>query len=71
MQDFYRCEKGMMTVAREVANTDCHKLVADMLYEVFIQANCDYKHCIEGVKTDKRDVRNLRLTWEQYLRVNI
>ena len=38
MQDFYRCEEGMMTVAREVANTACHKLVADMLYETRIQA---------------------------------
>jgi len=28
----------MMTVAREVANTAYHKLVADMLYETRIQA---------------------------------
>ena len=32
MQDFYRSEEGMMTVAREVANMACHKLVADILY---------------------------------------
>ena len=42
-----------MTVAREVANTACHKLVADMLYEARIQANCDYKRRIEKVKTNK------------------
>ena len=71
MQDFYRCEDGMQAVAREVANTACHKLVADMLYEAHIQANCDYKRRIEGVKVGKKDVRNLRLTREQYLRVNI
>jgi len=62
----------MMTVAREVANTACHKLVvADMLYKVRIQANCDYKRRIEKVKTNKGAVRNLRLTREQYMRVNI
>ena len=42
-----------MTVAREVANTACHKLVADMLYEARIQANCDYKRRIKKVKTNK------------------
>jgi len=71
VQDFYSCEEGMMTVAREVANTAYHKLVADMLYEARIQANCDYKHRIEKVKTNKGAVRNLRLTREQYMRVNI
>jgi len=58
-----------MTVAREVANTACHKLVADMLYEARIQANCDYKRRIEKVKTNKGAVRNLRLTREQYMMV--
>ena len=71
MQDFYRCEEGMMIVAREVANTACHKLVADMLYETRIQANCDYKRHIEKVKTNKGAMRNLWLTWEQYMMVNI
>ena len=71
MQDFYRCEEGMMTVAREVSNTACQKLVADMLYEARIQANCDYKRRIEKVKTNKGDVRNLRLTQEQYMMINI
>jgi len=54
----------MQAVAREVANTACHKLVVDMLYKARIQANCDYKHRIEGVKVGKKDVRNLRLTRE-------
>jgi hypothetical protein len=71
VQDFYRCEEGMMIVAREVANTACHKLVVDMLYEARVQANCDYKRRIEIVKTNKGAVRNLRLTREQYMRVNI
>ena len=71
MQDFYRCEEGMITMAREVANTACHMPVADMLYEVRVQATCDYKRRIEGVKINKMDARNHRLTREQYLRVNI
>ena len=57
-----------MTVAREVANIACHKVVADMLYEARIQANCDYKRRIEWVKVGKKDVRNLRLTrWEMII----
>ena len=36
MQDFYRCEKGMMPRAMQVASKACYKLVADMLYEVHI-----------------------------------
>ena len=60
-----------MIVAREVANTACHKLVVDMLYETRIQANCDYKRHIEKVKTNKGAMRNLRLTQEQYMMVNI
>ena len=68
MQDFYRCEEGMEAVAREVADTACHKLVADMLYEARVQANCDYKHRIE---VNKGDVRNLRLTREQYMMVKM
>ena len=58
-----------MTVAHEVANTACHKLVADMLYEACIQANCDYKRRIEKMKTNKVVVQNLKLTREQYMRV--
>ena len=60
-----------MTTAREVANTSCHKLVADMLYEARVPATYDYKHRIEGVKIDKKDARNIILTREQFLMVNI
>ena len=37
MQDFNRLEEGMEAVAREVADTACHKLVADMLYEARVR----------------------------------
>jgi len=60
-----------MTVAREVANTACHKLVADMLYEARIQAVIDYKARIEKVRIYKGPARDIRLTREQYLRVKI
>ena len=60
-----------MITVREVANTVCHKLVADMLYEARIQDTCDYKRCNERVKIDKRDARNIMRTREQFLRLNI
>ena len=71
MQDFYRCEDGMMTRAMQVANRACYKLVADMLYEARIQAVIDYKARIEKVKIYKRPTRDIRLTLEQYLRVSV
>ena len=70
MQDFYRCEEGMMHRAMQVASKACYKLVADMLYEVCIQAVIDYKAKIERVRIYKGPTRDLRLTREQYLRVN-
>ena len=70
MQDFYRCEQGIMPRAIQVAGKACYKLVVDMLYEVRIQAVIDYKAKIEMVRIYKRPVRDLRLTQEQYLRVN-
>ena len=60
----------MMPTAIQVASKACYKLVADMLYEVRIQAVIDYKAKIEMVRIYKRPVRDLRLTQEQYLRVN-
>ena len=70
MQDFYRCEEGMMPRAMQVASKACYKLVADMLYEMRIQAVIDYKARVEKVKIYKGPARDIRLTREQYLRVN-
>ena len=70
MQDFYRCEEGMMPMAIQVARKACYKLVADMLYEARIQAVIDYKAKIKKVRIYKGPARDLRLTQEQYLRVN-
>ena len=59
-----------MPRAMQVASKACYKLVADMLYEACIQAVIDYKARIEKVKIYKGHVRDIRLTREQYLRVN-
>ena len=67
MQNFYRCEEGMMPRAIQVASKACYKLVADMLYEACIQAVIDYKAKIERVRIYKGPARDLRLTREQYL----
>ena len=53
-----------------MANKACYKLVADMLYEVHIQAVIDYRARIKKVKVKKEVARNMRLTREQYLQVN-
>ena len=61
----------MLPMAMMVANTACYKLVADMLYEVRVQAVVDYKSRIEKVKVGKSEARNIRLTQEQYVRVSV
>ena len=70
MQDFYRSEEEMMPRAMQVASKACYKLVANMLYEARIQAVIDYKAKMEKVRIYKGPARDIRLTREQYLRVN-
>ena len=60
----------MMPTAIQVASKACYKLVADMLYEARIQTVIDNKAKIERVRIYKGPTRDLRLTQEQYLRVN-
>ena len=62
MQDFYRCEEGIMPRVMQVAIKACYKLVPDMLYEVRIQAVTDYKAKIEKVRVYKGPARDIRLT---------
>ena len=71
MQDFYRWEDGTLPEATMMANTACYKLVTDMLYEMRVQAVVDYKSRIEKVKVGKPEARNIRLTQEQYLEINV
>ena len=70
MQDFYRCEEGMMPSVMQVASKACYKLVADMIYEARNQAVIDYNARFEKVRIYKGPARDIRLTREQYLRVN-
>ena len=70
MQDFYRCEEGMMPRTMQVSSKACYKLVVDMHYEARIQAIIDYKAKIEKVRIYKGPTRDIRLTRKQYLRVN-
>ena len=60
----------MMPRVIQVASKACYKLVTDMLYEARIQAVIDYKAKIERVRIYKGPARDIRLTQEQYLRVN-
>ena len=60
----------MMPRAMQVASRACYKMVVDMLYEARIQAIIDYKARIEKVGIYKGPARDIRLTGEQYLRVN-
>jgi len=59
-----------MPRAMQVASKACYKLLADMFYEAHIQAIIDYKARIEKVRIYKGLARDIKLTREQYLRVN-
>jgi hypothetical protein len=71
MQDFFRVERGYEQRANQVAATACQKLVKDMHYEARIQAiiqsNVEYRH----LKVNKKQARQMRLTREEYMMVNI
>jgi hypothetical protein len=69
MQDLYRVLERYEDRATECAMFTCRKLVTDMIYESRISQNVAYK-AKYGEKVKKRDVRNLRLTREQYMEVN-
>jgi hypothetical protein len=53
----------------ECAMFTCWKLVTDLIYESRFSQNVSYK-AKYGEKVKKRDLRNLRLTREQYMEVN-
>jgi len=71
MQDFFRCEEGYKAKADAVADKAAKKLVKDMHYEARIQAMIEYHAKILRVWVPKSAVRTMRLTPEQYLKVNI
>jgi hypothetical protein len=67
MQDFFRCEPKFEARANSVAQKACSKLMKDMHYEARIQAIITYNTQVLGVKINKTQARNTRLTREQYL----
>jgi hypothetical protein len=71
MQDFFTCEEGFQDRAARVAHKACYKLVKDMHYKVCVQAVVTYNVGFLGRKISKREARNMTLTREQYLQVNI
>jgi hypothetical protein len=48
-----------------------YKLMKHMNYEARVQAIIAYNTTYLKVKISKTNARNMRLTWEQYLQVNI
>ena len=71
MQDLFRCEEGYEAKADVVADKATKKLVKDMHYEARIQAMIQYHAEILRVRVPKSAARTMRLTSEQYLKVNI
>lgn len=54
-----------------MAHKACYKLVKDMHYEARVQAIVTYNATYLGVKINKTQARNMRLTREEYMQVNI
>ena len=71
MQDFFRCEEGYEAKVDVVADKATKKLVKDMHYEARIQTVIQYHVEILRVRVPKSAARTMRLTPEQYLKVNI
>ena len=71
MQDFFRYEEGYKAKADVVVDKAAKKLIKDMHYEACIQAMIQYHTEILRVRLPKSAARTMRLTPEQYLKVNI
>jgi hypothetical protein len=64
MQDFFICEQGFEAKAASVAQKAYYKLMKDMHYEARIQAIITYNATYLGLKINKTQARNMRLTQE-------
>jgi hypothetical protein len=69
MQDFYRVFPGYEAAVNDNAMFICHKLVTDMIYKSRVSQNMVWK-AQQHENVQKSDMRNLRLTPEQYMEVN-
>jgi hypothetical protein len=70
MQDFYRVLPGYKAATNDNAMFICRKLVSDMIYKSGVSQNMVWK-AQQHEKVRKSDMRNLRLTPEQYMEVNM
>jgi hypothetical protein len=70
MQDFYIFFPGYEAAAKDNAMFICRKLVTDMIYEFRVSQNMVWK-ALRHEKVRKSDMRNIRLTREQYMEVNM
>ena len=71
MQDFYRCDEGYEESASVTSHNRYIKLVKDMHYEAQVQCVINYGAWFLKQKIKKDVARNLKLTQEQYLQVNL
>lgn len=70
MRDFFRCEPGQEDLAAQTTRRACVKLVKDMHYKTRVQAIVDH-FARRKVKVTKTEAREMRLSREDYIRVNI
>ena len=70
LQDFFRREEGAEETARAVARRCCPKRVQDMFYEARIQAVIMFHAQHLHTKVTKTEARNMRLSKQEYMRVN-
>ena len=71
MQDFYRCDEGYEESTLVMSHNRCIKLVKHMHYEAQVQCIINYGAMFLKQKIKKEVARNLKLTQEQYLQVNL
>ena len=71
MHDFFRCKEGYEAKADTMADKVSKKLVKDLHYEAHIQSMIQYHAEILRERVTKSASRTMRLTPEQYLKVNI
>jgi hypothetical protein len=71
MQDFYRIEEGKEARAYQVAVASCQKRVTDLIHDARHQAHIWHYAKKKGLALKKADARQVMLTREQYLEVNM
>ena len=65
------CDEGYEESALVTSHNQCIKLLKDMHYEAQVQCVINYGALFLKQKIKKEVVRNMKLTQEQYLQVNL